>query len=418
MRFSALKVGENMKYITVKEASEKWGIKSRRIQVLCSENRIKGASKFGRDWMIPETAVLPKGNKSKENPSLPMPKKSPFLDMTSLYNNPGSANVCAEILINQPEAYALFKAQIAYRKGDIERVYEQARYFLKAHSGFYAIIGGGMLLAQCAIWRGDIYLWKEAKMHIFEAPCKDEHDREIVSLALAIIDSSIYDNKDYPNWFKLGNFEQIPGDSHPAAKVFYVKYLYMTAYGVATNQFKLDGVEGLALMRMIPNTIEPMISQAVIDKTIVPEIYLRMSCAVAYYNSEQKELAINHIDKAISLALPDKLYGLLTEYVRHFGELLYQRIELQDKDAIKEIKSLYEIYSVGWARLSSQVKEKYVAINLDSKEREIAKLSAFGYTVKEIALIMHLSESTVSHDITKILNKTGILNKKEFAYIL
>ena len=407
-----------MKYITVKEASEKWGIKSRRIQVLCSENRIKGASKFGRDWMIPETAVLPKGNKSKENPSLPMPKKSPFLDMTSLYNNPGSANACAEILINQPEAYALFKAQIAYRKGDIERVYEQARYFLKAHSGFYAIIGGGMLLAQCAIWRGDIYLWKEAKMHIFEAPCKDEHDREIVSLALAIIDSSIYDNKDYPNWFKLGNFEQIPGDSHPAAKVFYVKYLYMTAYGVATNQFKLEGVEGLALMRMIPNTIEPMISQAVIDKTIVPEIYLRMSCAVAYYNSEQKELAITHIDKAISLALPDKLYGLLTEYVRHFGELLYQRIELQDKDAIKEIKSLYEIYSVGWARLSSQVKEKYVAINLDSKEREIAKLSAFGYTVKEIASIMHLSESTVSHDITKILNKTGILNKKEFAYIL
>lgn len=418
MRFSALKVGEKMKYITVKEASEKWGIKSRRIQVLCSENRIKGASKFGRDWMIPETAVLPKGNKSKENPTLPMPKKSPFLDMTSLYNNPGSANACAEILINQPEAYALFKAQIAYRKGDIERVYEQARYFLKAHSGFYAIIGGGMLLAQCAIWRGDIYLWKEAKMHIFEAPCKDEHDREIVSLALAIIDSSIYDNKDYPNWFKLGNFEQIPGDSHPAAKVFYVKYLYMTAYGVATNQFKLEGVEGLALMRMIPNTIEPMISQAVIDKTIVPEIYLRMSCAVAYYNSEQKELAINHIDKAISLALPDKLYGLLTEYVRHFGELLYQRIELQDKDAIKEIKSLYEIYSVGWARLSSQVKEKYVAINLDSKEREIAKLSAFGYTVKEIASIMHLSESTVSHDITKILNKTGILNKKEFAYIL
>lgn len=418
MRFSALKVGENMKYITVKEASEKWGIKSRRIQVLCSENRIKGASKFGRDWMIPETAVLPKGNKSKENPTLPMPKKSPFLDMTSLYNNPGSANACAEILINQPEAYALFKAQIAYRKGDIERVYEQARYFLKAHSGFYAIIGGGMLLAQCAIWRGDIYLWKEAKMHIFEAPCKDEHDREIVSLALAIIDSSIYDNKDYPNWFKLGNFEQIPGDSHPAAKVFYVKYLYMTAYGVATNQFKLEGVEGLALMRMIPNTIEPMISQAVIDKTIVPEIYLRMSCAVAYYNSEQKELAITHIDKAISLALPDKLYGLLTEYVRHFGELLYQRIELQDKDAIKEIKSLYEIYSVGWARLSSQVKEKYVAINLDSKEREIAKLSAFGYTVKEIASIMHLSESTVSHDITKILNKTGILNKKEFAYIL
>lgn len=407
-----------MKFITVKEASAKWGVGVRRVQVLCNENRINGAYRFGRDWMIPETAVLPTTNRKTENPTLPMPKKSPFLDMTNLYNVAGRANDCAEMLNNQPEAYALFNAQIAYRKGEIEKVYEQARYFLKAHSGFYAILGGGMLLAQCAIWRGDIYLWKEAKMHICEAPCKDEHDRELVSLALAIIDSSIYDNKDFPDWFKLGNFEAIPGDSHPAAKVFYVKYLYMAAYAVATNQFKLEGVEGLALMRMIPNTIEPMISQAVIDQTVVPEIYLRMSCAVAYYNSGLKEYALNHIDKAIALALPDKLYGLLTEYVRHFGDLLYQRIELQDKDAIKEIESLYEIYSVGWARLSSQVKEKYIATTLDSKEREIAKLSAFGYTVKEIASMMHLSESTVSHDITKILNKTGILTKKEFAYIL
>ena len=407
-----------MKYITVKEASVKFGVGVRRIQVLCNENRIKGAYRFGRDWMIPETAVLPSSNRKTLNPTLPMPKKSPFLDMTNLYNKAGEANLCAELLSHQPEAYALFNAQIAYRKGDIEKVYEQARYFLKAHSGFYAILGGGMLLAQCAIWRGDIYLWKEAKMHICEAPCKDEHDRELVSLALAIIDSSIYDNKDFPEWFKLGSFESIPGDSHPAAKVFYVKYLYMAAYGVATNQFKLDGIEGLALMKLIPNTIEPMISQAVIDQTIVPEIFLRMSCAVAYYNSGMKDRAIHHIDKAIALGLPDKLYGLLTEYVRHFGELLYQRIALVDKDAVKEIKSLYEIYSVGWSRLSSQVREKYISTTLDSKEREIAKLYAFGYTIKEIANMMHLSESTISHDITKILNKTGMQNKKEFAYIL
>ena len=406
-----------MDYITVKEAALKWGVGIRRVQVLCNENRIKGAYRFGRDWLIPSTAVLPSSRKNVE-PSLPMPRKSPFLDMTNLYNKAGSVDDCIEMLVNQPEAHALFKAQIAYRMGDIESVYEQARYFLKAHSGFYAILGGGMLLAQCAIWRGDIYLWKEAKMHICEAPCKDEHDRELISLALAIIDSSIYDNKDYPEWFKSGNFELIPGDSHPAAKVFYVKYLYMAAYAVATNQFKLEGVEGLSLMRLIPNTIEPMISQAVIDHTVIPEIFLRMSCAVAYYNSGLKEKAIYHIDKAVSLALPDKLYGLLTEYVRHFGDLLEQRVALQDNEAVSKIRSLYEIYSLGWARLSSQVKEKYIASNLDSKEREIAKLSAFGYTVKEIAAMLHLSESTISHDITKIANKTGILSKKEFAYIL
>ncbi len=406
-----------MEYITVKEAAEKWGVSARRVQFLCTNNRIKGVVRFGRAWKIPATAVLPNARK-KEEVSIPMPRKTPFLDMTNLYNKAGGADECAEMLVNQPEAYALFNAQLAYRRGEIEKVYEQARYFLSAHSGFYAILGGGMLLALCAIWRGDIILWKEAKKHICDAPCKDAHDREIVSLALAIIDSSIYDNNDFPEWFTIGNFEALPADSHPSAKVFYVKYLYMAAFAVASKQSKVLGMEGLSLMRMIPNTIEPLISQAVVDGTVLPEIYLRMSCAVAYYNSGQRDKAIAHIDKAIALALPDKLYGLLTEYIRHFSGLLEERIALVDEAALNEVKMLYGVYSVGWARLSGQVRSRYIATNLTPREHEIAKLTAFGYKSREIAEMFYVSESTVKHEISRIVNKTGIMDAKEFAFIL
>ena len=55
---------------------------------------------------------------------------------------------------------------------------------------------------------------------------------------------------------------------------------------------------------------------------------------------------------------------------------------------------------------------------IDYVDREIAKLCAFGYTNKEIAVLLNTSESTISHAITRILNKTGLLNKKEFAFIL
>ena len=48
-----------MKYISVKEAAEKCNISERRIQVLCSENRIKGAIRFSRVWAIPEDAEKP-----------------------------------------------------------------------------------------------------------------------------------------------------------------------------------------------------------------------------------------------------------------------------------------------------------------------------------------------------------------------
>lgn len=73
---------------------------------------------------------------------MPMPRRSPFLDMTNLYNEAGSA----EMLVNRPEAHALFEAQLAYRRGEIDKVYERARFFLSAHSDIYAILGGGFAL--------------------------------------------------------------------------------------------------------------------------------------------------------------------------------------------------------------------------------------------------------------------------------
>lgn len=48
-----------LEYITIKEASEKWNISIRRVQVLCRQERIPGARKFGRDWAIPNDAEKP-----------------------------------------------------------------------------------------------------------------------------------------------------------------------------------------------------------------------------------------------------------------------------------------------------------------------------------------------------------------------
>ncbi len=406
-----------MNLITVKQAAEKWGVTPRRVQGLCKEGKIKGATRWERTWMIPAHAVLPSANKG-ENPQMPMPRKSPFLDMTNIYSTAGKADESISLFENNMEAHELFEAQIAYRRGEIERVYDKARYFLNSHSGFYAILGGGMLLAQCAIWRGDIHLWNEAKRHICSAPCESITQREIVSLTLAVIDSSIYDNHDFPEWFTRGSFDSLPADAHPCAKVFYIKYLYMAAFAVASKQIELEGVTGLSLMKMIPNTIEPMITQARVDKTIIPEIFLRLSCAVAYHNSGQRELAIQHIDRAISLVLPDGLFGILVEYVRHFDGLLEERIALVDENAVNIIKELYRTYSVGWARLSGAVRNRYIAANLTSREREVAKLAAFGFTTKEIATMLYISDSTVKQTVLRVVQKTGVKDRSEFSNIL
>lgn len=54
-----------MEYITIQEASQRWGITSRRIQVLCTEGRLEGAVKFGRQWAIPANLKKPEDARIK-----------------------------------------------------------------------------------------------------------------------------------------------------------------------------------------------------------------------------------------------------------------------------------------------------------------------------------------------------------------
>lgn len=40
---------------------QKWGVTSRQVQILCKENRVPGASRMSRIWIIPENAEKPTG---------------------------------------------------------------------------------------------------------------------------------------------------------------------------------------------------------------------------------------------------------------------------------------------------------------------------------------------------------------------
>ena len=52
-------------HITVQEAAIKWGITPRQVQILCKTNRIDGATRISRIWIIPENAEKPTNNKRK-----------------------------------------------------------------------------------------------------------------------------------------------------------------------------------------------------------------------------------------------------------------------------------------------------------------------------------------------------------------
>lgn len=410
--------------VTAQETAEKWGVSLRYVQALCQKGKIPGAERKGRDWMIPMDAARPMDGRTKAarqgqavERNLPLPRNTPFLYMTDLYSVPGSADQCTETLVNNHEAQVLFAAEVAYSRGEIDKVYESANYLLNKHSGFYAILSAGMLLALCAIWHGDLYMWRRAKNHIASAPAKNDTDRDIMSLSLTAVDSMLYDVTSFPDWFKIGCFEPLHRDTLPAVKVYYAKYLYATAYAVATKQLSMDGMSGLSLMSMIPLALEPMISQAMADHSIIAEIYLRMTCATVYHNSGNAKRADHHLDRAIALALPDRLFGLLAEYCRALDSRLEHRLTRVDPDAWEKVKRLYHIYNDGWTTLSGEVRGKTLVKTLSKKEREVAKLAAFGMQNSEIAEKLHMSLSGVKQAIRIVSEKTGV-GRNDFAAVL
>ena len=56
-----------MDYMTLKQASEKWGISPRMINYYCSAGRITGAEKMGKVWLIPKDAEKPNDKRRKKN---------------------------------------------------------------------------------------------------------------------------------------------------------------------------------------------------------------------------------------------------------------------------------------------------------------------------------------------------------------
>ena len=65
-----------MEHMSCKEAAEKWDISERQVQKLCERNRIAGALKFSRIWLIPKTAEKPIDSRTKQGRSKESNKKT------------------------------------------------------------------------------------------------------------------------------------------------------------------------------------------------------------------------------------------------------------------------------------------------------------------------------------------------------
>ncbi len=412
-----------MEYISIRMAAEKWGITVRRVQEMCKKGMIDGIARFGKAYMIPKNAEKPldkrtknakqKANKGNNGFLIPIPRKNPFLIHTNLYSELGKAEELIAAFNDYPETASIIKAQFDCRKGNIDEVYNNSEHFLQNHIGFYSTISAGVALSFCAIWRGDINLWRKARQHIYNAPYNNEEQLQEIRFWIAIVESNIHDSRSYPDWFEKGDFSCLPVDSYPTARVFYAKKLFIDANDLATGKISLLNVERLGLMRTMPYILEPLISQAKIEKTIIPEIYLHLMVAVVYHDLGDEKNAVFHIDSAVNLCIPDELFGILTEYRTALGHLLDDRIIAIDKKVYERVKELYKGWHSGWVKLHNILLKRNVSDSLTVQERKISRLAAMGLSNADIAARLNIELSSVKQYIFLAMNKVGANKRKE-----
>ena len=117
-----------MNYLKIQEVAEKWGVSVRSVQLMCAGGRIEGALRFGRDWMIPHDAKRPTDGRtrlgrSKQNEDMPLLRKTPFLYMSDIFTEPGTADEVSRREAYNYEMQVLLEAEVAYFRGDIDKVY-------------------------------------------------------------------------------------------------------------------------------------------------------------------------------------------------------------------------------------------------------------------------------------------------------
>ncbi|MBO5952565.1 MAG: hypothetical protein J6Q53_00330 [Oscillospiraceae bacterium] len=409
-----------MLYITAAQAAQKWNVTVRRVQDMCRKDLIDGAVRHGRDWMIPMDAQKPADRRCRNSalkaPLPQLPRRSPAIVMTNLYNRPGCAEEAMDALKNKPESAALSKAQIAYCRGEIDEAKGIVTALLNHPCGHDLQIGCGIILAMCAIYKGDTALWQIARSRISDAVCHNEKDQYLSEFWAAAVDSEIHNTYTFPGWFMRGCFDPIAGDSYPAARYYYLKFLFVMGHQYASGV--IGERDNQAAMGLFSAVAEPLISQTRKDGALIAEIYMRLLCATSYHDLGKDDMAILHLDTAIRLALPDRLFLILAEYRKNLDFLLDERLNLVNPAATDHVRRLSKAFMHGWTVLHNAVLGRSVTNELTTREREVAKHAAFGLSNKDIAQRLHISVNTVKQSLRAAMDKTGAVRRIDLSHYL
>ena len=249
---------------------------------------------------------------------------------------------------------------------------------------------GAFALARIALLKGDDKMFQESCHSLRRTYCHNTEDfsRNTFALAngyLAILSGR---EEEVEPWLAEGRIKnRFLITVKPLAFMVYAKVLIMKK-----EYQKLLGISqySMGISSVFPN--------------LLPQLYIKIYKAQALYEIGQREVAIQQLNEAFEMALPDGIILPFSENYDGVKEMLCHTI--CDEETKRKIEALFY-------RADTQRKEEDCKIDsLTNREREVLALLVKGRTNQQIAEELFMSFSAAKKHVSSILKKFDMTSRE------
>lgn len=302
----------------------------------------------------------------------------------------------------------VMKAEMLLYQGELEEaelLSHKAVYIAKLNNQDSIFLCSLMLLARIYILNEDFNGFDDCINQLEEClkNSSKKSNRMTVDIIKAFLSNALGEPDAVPEWIKLGDINQkrLFDVAIPFAQMVYFK----------NRLLQKDYKWIIALSDEFLNNCEML-------HFLLPQIYIKIYTAVAYYSLGNTEKALILLKSAYSLAIPDKLYLPFAENSESIGPLLSEVFIGQSSNAFTLINKLSTQYRKGKAIIHDKCYKAELPLGLTEREFEIAKLASVGFQNKEIAEKLFLSENTVKQYLKNIFIKLNIKKRSSLKHII
>ena len=342
-----------------------------------------------------------------------------YLQLSTFHIETGAADEEADLLEDFISIYSqltgghgtgadtLFRAELSFFRCDTAQaeIYAHRTVFISESRQQKVIqIGAVRLLAVIALLKADLTGWKRIVDEVEYTTFGSVQNTVLFRMMLDAVHGSLMAQlREYEriaDWLKNPGFTSL---QLPAA--IYIKAVETYGYYLLG---KGENAQLIGFLQSVP-----------FDKnTPFPEHFRLLTIAAGYSASGNTEKAVECIDTAAKIALPDSMLHCFAGFSLLVNGLSDEVIKTCYPDFLILFKQYKKQYFTGWFSFYKAMAKSDLPDALTGREREIAELAAEGLRNIEIAERLFLSEHTVRAHLRSIYQKLDIDRRSKLIKII